>query len=368
MHDVSFRGAYNRAVRAPNIVELFTPTAVQLGSFTDPCARNDDGTVQGTAAQCANLGVTPAQYAATVSGATNAISQCPSAQCSILTGGNSQLKAEIADTYTGGVVWTPGFLRGFNASIDYFDITVSGFVGVVPAQFALTTCENTADPFYCQLVHRDSSGILYGANGYVTSTNLNTGLLRTRGVDVSANYTARLRDFHLPDVGTLVFSLVGTYTDELTTKTLPGASPYNCRGEFGLTCGQPVPAWKHELRVTWNTPQNVALSAQWRHLSGAKNDAFSPNPVLNQGLTFGDDPPDEKIGSYDYLDLAATWKIRDNLAFRVGVNNVLDKDPPIVDSNTYGFSGPGVFGNANTYPGTYDSIGRYIFMGLTANF
>lgn len=369
--DIRFRAAYNRAVRAPNVVELFTPTSVALGTFTDPCAIDSAADrPTATQAQCANLGVSAAQYAAAAAGNTaTAISQCPSAQCGILTGGNTALKAEIADTYTGGVVFTPTFLRGFNASVDYFDITVNGFVGVIPPTLAVTKCEQTGDPFYCSLIHRDTNtGILYGANGYVVNTNLNTGLLRSRGVDVAASYTARLRDFHLPDVGSLIVSLTGTYTDELSTKSVPGEPQYNCRGQFGLTCGQPMPAWKHELRMTYNSPYNVALTAQWRHLSGSKNDAFSPNPETNQGGTYAGDAPDAKIGSYDYFDLAVTWKIRDDLAFRVGVNNVLDKDPPVVDSNAFGYSGPGNFGNGNTYPGTYDSLGRYIFMGVTANF
>jgi outer membrane receptor protein involved in Fe transport len=50
-----------------------------------------------------------------------------------------------------------------------------------------------------------------------------------------------------------------------------------------------------------------------------------------------------------------------------GVNNVFDKDPPIVDSNSFGISAP-AFGNGNTYPQVYDSLGRTIFIGITADF
>ena len=366
IHDLRFRGTYNRAVRAPNIVELFAPQARGLGSFTDPCATDATGG-RATLAQCLRTGLTAAQY--------NTVGDCPSAQCSVLTGGNPNLAPESADTYTAGFVYQPGYLKGFNVSVDYFDITVNGFIsaGISPST-VLSSCLNSGDPFYCSLIRRDpTSGILYGSQGYVIGTNLNTGLLRSRGVDISANYATRVADIgfaghHLPDMGTVNFSYLATYTDELTTKPLPGGGSYNCRGLFGLTCGQPLPAYKQQFRATWNTPWDIAISARYRYLSGSKFDGFQANPLLNQGLTAADDPLDAKIGAYGYLDLSATWQIRKNLQLRAGINNITDRDPPVLDSNSIGISGPGTFGNANTFPGVYDSLGRQIFVGLTANF
>ena len=365
IQDLRFRASYNRAARAPNIVELFAAQSRGLGSFADPCA-TDFGGVRASLAQCQRTGLTAAQYAT--------IADCPSAQCSILTGGNPNLQPEIADTYTAGFVYQPGYLKGFNISVDYFDITIDGFVGSVPSSTALNNCLSNGDPFFCSLVRRDpASGILYGSQGFVVATNLNTGLLRSRGVDIVANYARPLAEigygsFHLPDYGTVNFSYQATYTDELTTKSLPGTQPYNCRGQFGLTCGQPTAAYRHQFRTTWNTPWNLALSARYRYISGSKFDGFSPNPQLNVGAVPSDDPLDAKIGAYGYLDLSATWQIRRNLQLRAGVNNVTDRDPPVIDSNTLGISGPGTFGNANTFPGVYDSLGRQVFVGLTASF
>ncbi|MGF2526099.1 hypothetical protein ACQUW0_27720, partial [Ralstonia pseudosolanacearum] len=76
---------------------------------------------------------------------------------------------------------------------------------------------------------------------------------------------------------------------------------------------------------------------------------------------------DASIPAYNWIDLSGTWKVRDGLTFRAGVNNVFDKDPPILDSNNYPISGS-PFGNGNTFPGTYDYLGRTIFVGLTADF
>ena len=67
------------------------------------------------------------------------------------------------------------------------------------------------------------------------------------------------------------------------------------------------------------------------------------------------------LESQNYLDLAATWQMRDNVTLRAGVNNVLDDDPPLSNS-------VGTTGNNNTYPQLYDALGRYFFFGVTANF
>ena len=73
---------------------------------------------------------------------------------------------------------------------------------------------------------------------------------------------------------------------------------------------------------------------------------------------------DKTMGSRSYLDLLATFKVKDNYSFRVGVNNVLDQDPPVVGQKA---CAP-VICNQEIYPGTYDGLGRYIFVGLTADF
>ena len=362
VRDLRFRGGYNRAVRAPSVNELFDPVYVNLGSFTDPCS--NEGQTPSSFAQCARTGLTQAQYNA-------GVPQCPAAQCSILIGGNSQLKQETADTYTLGFVYQPSWLRGFDVSIDAYDIAVSDLIGVIPPSTSVSQCLSTGNPFFCDFVHRDpNNGSLFGTQGYVVRTNLNTGVLQTKGVDVVANYTRRLADFGLPDYGSLSFNLIGTYVGEQRTKSLAGFQGYDCVGRYGVTCGQPTPRWKHELRATWNTPLNVAVSAQWRFVGQSLLDLYSANPNLtgdSEGAPF-DDPIDRKIGAQSYLDLAVTWRIRDGLNFRGGVNNVLDNDPPVVDSGNIGISGPGGFGNGNTFPGVYDSLGRFIFMGVTADF
>ena len=72
-----------------------------------------------------------------------------------------------------------------------------------------------------------------------------------------------------------------------------------------------------------------------------------------------------KLGARNYLDLFASWQIDKNWLVRAGVNNVLDKDPPITSTT---LSGPSIFGNGNTFPQVYDSLGRLFFLNITAKF
>src|SRR5581483_3254407 len=96
--DIRFRASYNRAIRAPNIIELFNPQSVTNTSevSVDPCAPTPTGPATATLQQCMNTGVTAAQYGN--GGSTNHIIQCPSGQCAVLNGGNPKLTPERANT------------------------------------------------------------------------------------------------------------------------------------------------------------------------------------------------------------------------------------------------------------------------------
>ena len=70
-----------------------------------------------------------------------------------------------------------------------------------------------------------------------------------------------------------------------------------------------------------------------------------------------------------HLVLVAAYTMNDvsmfsNVTGRLGINNLLDKDPPLIGQD----SCPGVFCNGNTFPQVYDTLGRFVFLGLTADF
>jgi outer membrane receptor protein involved in Fe transport len=369
--DLLIRGSYNHAVRAPNVQDLFAPDVVGLAVYTDPCARNDNGTIQAPLSQCVNTGMLPSQY--------GIVNQCPSSQCSALFGGGAAtgLKPENADTYTVGFVYQPSQLPGFSFSMDYFDIKVNNVIsaGIAAPNTILSTCLANAGSVDCGLIHRDPvTGGLDTAQGYVSQVSINAGFIATDGIDFSAAYHMTLPDWiNGSSAGSLAWTFVGTWTDHLTSQPTPGGGTYDCAGLYGAVCSggagaAPVtPHWKSVSRITWNTPWKLSASLQWRYLGPVTLDMLSSNPLLNNPALFLGDQIEGRLHAYNYFDLAFTYKVRDNLSLRAGVNNLFDIDPPVIDANNIGISGP-PFGNANTFPGVYDSLGRQIFIGLTANF
>jgi outer membrane receptor protein involved in Fe transport len=355
--DFKFRASYNRAVRAPNIDELYTPSTVGLFSGQDPCA----GTVVGgkaqagagdTFAQCSAMGVTAGEF--------GTINPCPASQCSALGGGNSALKPEISSTTSYGVVFTPTFVHNLSLTIDYYDIKVLGDIGGIPATVTLADCSAGVTSF-CALVHRDAFGSIASPTGYVVATNQNTGFLHVNGIDWELNYRLRLSDVGLPSLGALSVNYVGSYTHEFIVQPVTGGGTYDCSGLYGPTCGNPTPHWRGKMRVTWSTPWNFDVSGQWRYLGGVALDSNTSNPLLSNGVQ---DVVDAHIPAYSYFDLTGNWRIKDGFTVRAGLNNVFDKDPPIISS----IAGPTGPLNGNTYPGVYDALGRTMFVGLTAKF
>jgi len=353
IEDVRLRGSYQRAVRSPNVQELFLQPRVQLNFNGDPCASQRIGVAPSgvTEAQCARTGVQPGQFG-------NILAN-PSNQYNGLIGGNPDVQPEESDTYSYGFVLTPRFAPNLSVSVDYFDIKVEKSIGVLGGNFILNSCITSNQ--FCDQIHRDANGSLWlGDGGFVEDPIRNTGSVQIKGVDLEANYR-----LDIGRMGGLAFNAVGSYVDTYLTEPLPGAQKYDCVGLYGTVCGTPIPEWRNKLRTTWQTPLGLDVSLTWRYIEAVELDATSSNPAL-QGTVFF---KDRRMGSRSYLDMTASYSVSDlamfsNVTGRLGINNVLDKDPPVISQN----SCPGVFCNGNTFPQVYDTLGRYVFMGLTADF
>ena len=358
--DILFRASYNQAMRAANINELFSAQGVGNVSLIDPCSRNQITKAGApTAAQCALTGVG-------APGTTYDITKIPDTAADVgtaLGGGNPDLDPEKAKTTTFGLVFTPRAIRNLALSVDYFKIHIDGYIGSVQAQTAVSQCINTGDSFYCGLIHRDPfTGALYGSSvtngGYVVSTNVNTGYLETTGLDFTGAYSLDTK------FGGLNFSFVGTLLNSLETEVLPGLGSYDCKGLYGGVCGQPSPKWRHNLRTTW-TPgwasawAPTSISLNWRYF-GETDLATNSD---DQYLTGTKSTLNAKIEAYNYFDLAATKDLPHGLVLRAGINNLFDKDPPAIMGGLLFENG-----NGNTFPSTYDPLGRMFFIGISSAF
>ena len=211
-------------------------------------------------------------------------------------------------------------------------------------------------------VKRTPLGNLFGTTiaggGYIVGTNANVAKTEASGIDFQADYRLPLEDVGAQGWGSLSFHFVGTYQLKSSTQTLVGQPTYDCSGLFGPTCQTVDPTWRHNLRVSWNTPWNILASLQWRYIGGSSLDSNSTQAGLNS-------PPFDHINAtlpaVSYLDLSGAWRINQTLTLRAGVNNILDTDPPVISELISGTGSP------NTYP-TYDLLGRQIFVSATAKF
>jgi iron complex outermembrane recepter protein len=355
VRDVRLRGSFQRAVRAPNIGELFSPQAVGLDGSIDPCAGTMTPGVSPTPAQCLAAGVPLAQY--------GNVPKNPSPQYNGLLGGNPNLLPETADTYTVGFVFQPRFASGLTLSVDYFDIKIKNVIAFLGGNTIILDCIKSLSPQFCNAIHRDQFNSLWlTPEGFITDTTVNEGELSTKGIDLKGSYRVGL-----PALGSLLLSIEGTRTQNLITTSVPGFGSYDCVGFYGATCGAANPKWRHVLNVGWNTPwDGLDLNLRWRYIGADNSEQTSGNSFL-AGSSFA--AGHSHIPAYNYIDVTGTFNIYKNVRLELGMNNIADKAPPIVAGADCSTSSPaGANCNGNTFPGVYDALGRYIFASFTASF
>ena len=339
---VRTRGSYQQAVRAANVIELFRAQGVALFDMShDPCGPSKDF----SAAECARTGVTAAQYG-------SSILDSPAGQFNYLQGGNVKLNPETSKSYTLGLVLEP--MKNLSFTVDYFNIKVEDVISTAPPATTLAQCAKTGSSQFCSLVQRDRLGTLWALPaGLIVATNQNLSQWQTSGVDVGASYSHKLEGY-----GGLKFDFNGTWVKEFVVEPIPGLGSFDCAGYHGGTCGAPQPIWRHKLRGTWETPWHWDLALTWRHFDSVDQEGINSSPLLAASVA----PADRTLASRDYFDIAASWAVTKQFTIRGGINNVLDKDPPLS-----GLVGAG-YGNGNTYPQVYDALGRRLFLNLTAKF
>lgn len=352
--DLRVRGGFNRSVRAPNIVELFTPDSLGLDGSKDFCA---GPTPAQTAAQCANSGVTAVQYGHIIANPAN--------QYNGIVGGNPNLKQESANTYSLGVVFNSHrFLPGLTISADYYSIKINNVIQGIGADNILKQCGLTGLAQFCSLVTRapGTASLWLGTNGFIRDTAQNLGFLKTSGIDFAAGYKTKFSDLGLGDFGGIAIDFLGTYThDYQVYNGIPNQAVLQCVGVYGTICqgsstplGGPAPTFKSKTRLTWSTPYHgLDVSLAWRYMGAVNLDTGQTNLA------------DSHISAYNWFDLAASFRVKDRYTFRAGVNNLFDRDPPIIGSGELPNAS---IGNGNTFPGAYDNQGRYIFTSVTADF
>ena len=186
IRDIEFRAQYQRAVRAPNVGELFGGQSVGFPAAQDPCAQPNVSAA--ARAVCIATGVPAASVG-------QAFLQ-PNSQIQGAFGGNPNLQEETADTITYGAVIRPSFIPRLNITVDYYDIEIESAIATAGGGVAgiLNLCYNViqdANSPVCQLISRDTQGIISGPPFVVSAGNANLAALATSGIDVQATITCR---------------------------------------------------------------------------------------------------------------------------------------------------------------------------------
>ena len=337
--DISFRGQFSRAVRAPTVNDLYSGSSQDFETATDPCFTSDASSNSNLNAACIASGIPSSKV-----GVTNTETQIES-----YVGGNTSLREETANTFTFGTVLQPQAIPGLSLTVDYYHIKIDNYITSAGTSNIISACYGDAsnnytsyDSSYCSLLPRDSNSYLI--TGAIDNLS-NSGGVKTDGIDFDAQYTIPLHfgtdkssKLNLRVSGTRLLNWTFTPIAALPSLTV------DCAGKFGLVCTNVYAKWRINGRVTWAT-EGTTLSLAWRHLSPVDDDTG--------GYTV------DHIKAYDYFDATASFVIDKRFTWSLGMNNMFNKKPPILGDNQE---------QANTYPSTYDVYGRTFFTGITVDF
>jgi len=325
---LAVRGNFARAVRAPNIGELFSPVNTGLTNLgTDPCAtlttagavlpgRPASGPTGELRAVCLAQGANL--------GNINSIPQPNAGQVNSTGGGNVNIKPETSDSFTVGAIFQPAAIPGFTASLDYYNIKVTGAISAPTPGDVIAACFGTnvfspaagaSTSAACTSIRRSpADGSLSGDPSTFTglpSVLSNAGALETDGIDLILNYKT-----DLTDKIALALSFNGNYTFKSTFNAFvlnPESVNRDCTGYFSSNCGslQPDFSWSQRTTVSYD---KFDVSLLWRHISAMEQE---PLDVIDGGAFFngtigasvlgvgGRTVNFGKISAYDYFDLRA---------------------------------------------------------------
>ena len=352
---VTFRGSFERAIRAPSLQELYNPTVQAQDSISvDPCEYNSVYRTGANASQVAALCQAQGVPAAALPTFTYGVSSAPG-----IIQGNPNLKPETANTYSFGFALTPkfsGMARDLGASVDYYHIKIDGAIGNVGLDAVLQNCYNAngANPtyaisnFYCQQIQRDSNGFISLGKEF----SLNVGSYTTDGVDLEGHWGFALQDLGLSEnSGRIKIQSYVSYLHALTVAGVPGVPNLNFAGGLGDTGtvaaanGTTIsdlshPTWKANTTFGYAVGP-VWAALHWRYISSMKDLATTNTPT---------------VPAYSYFDLDAHFQAPDMIQITAGLTNLFDKGPPVIESAPM-----------RTDSATYDVVGRTYYVGIKAS-
>ena len=331
--DVSIRGTYSRAFRAPNVAELFQGNADAFPNVTDPCDSSLGRTEQATI-NCASDGI-PDNL---VTGQS---------QLRSIVGGNPNLDPETADVVTAGIVWTPTFasaLEGLSVTVDYFNIAIDDAIQSVGADVILNNCyqKSASERSNCDQITRNANFLITS----IRDTETNIGAFNTSGIDFALRYSrgTSAGRFGILFDGTWINEFLATQPDG---SEVSGKDQYDLGNSVGF-----VASWRFNLTLQWAL-KGFGLGWNLRYIRGIRE-------CEDNNCTTDDDgnAPVRAVDPNTTMDVFASYSFSTDLGYtslRAGINNFTDQEPSKIYA---GFL-------ANSDAANYDYLGRYFYVGLS---
>ena len=373
--DLTFRGSYNKAQRAPTVIEIGQASNISYGlqggsqnDFCAPTVTTNPATGQisygapvASRDVCRATGLSDALYGSP----TLLCAQGDGNQCTVRSGGFTA-DPETAYTLTYGLIVKPSFIRGLVLSVDRYQIRIDNSLGYNDYTYYTDGCQRSnGDPFFCSgIVRQPGTGILYApvssnpTSGFIRQGTTNYYKSIARGVDFQAQYS-----LGLGGMGKLDWTFNGSLTTFAGSQDSPLLAKRNCAGYYGNGCSQLLPKWSHGLRTTYTTGDGVfSTSFNWRyvgsltHADNSGDAAIGGTPERARSTFY-------HIAPKSYFDLAFNFAVARSFSLRLIANNLFDKSPPIL-ANSYDIS----LARSNTIPARYDPLGRNLAVGATVRF
>ena len=328
------RASVSRAIRAPNLNELYAAPGTGFIGGVDPCVVDNNPTAA-IKTLCVAQGVP-----------SNAVDNLPvgaSQGWSEFSGGNPLLNEEEADTFTIGVVVQPTFIDGLTLAVDYWNIEINAAISQVASQALVNNCFDVLDNNApsCQAITRDILGNIERVDAPLLNLQTRVG----SGIDIQVDYGFELAG------GDLGLTGVATFHDEDSTVALAGQGAVDCAGFMGGSCSgnfiRATPDMRGLLSATW-VRGDLSLRSDIEYIGDfdAASDAYANNNL----------PVDAQM----YWDVAGRFGLNEMFEVFAGVSNVLDEPAPLL--------GYRAGGDSNTQAQLYDTVGRRYFMGATVSF
>ena len=353
--ELRFRAMQQQAVRAPNVEEIASPRTTGLdNALLDPCSVANAGNIDAAlTALCISTGMTAAQV--------GTVEDIVAGQINVFIGTNVAAlpEPETADTTTFGLVWTPdasalfgGVVTSPTFTLDYYNIKIEDYIDAPPAQDILDGCYTDGIAEQCDRIFRIGGTLTVDGSGVETLFE-NLEYIQAEGIEVGANFGVDLQTFGSLDVS---FNANYFLTQEFNSfSNLPVSE---CVGFYSASCGgsfgTPTPEIRWIQRTTWNLPymdNAFQVGYLWRHIGEVESD----QDVFDYFQT---------IPAYGYFDLISTWQINEATRLSAGVTNVLDETPPVVGNEAADTGN----NSLNTFPSTYDALGRVFSIGVNLRF